>query len=149
MLLARRERIAKLEVRTIDRSVRAACLVEVIILQHGSESTNLSTGVIVATAVRDISIALASRALVSTDKRRHLVLTFLPHPDVLGIVTATTPLVDLKLVAGAKASAVLPAAALGFKPCRFVKAAAHALIRATADAKRCVKRPPELCASLL
>ena len=149
LLLARRERIAKLKVGAIDRRVRAACLVEVIILQHLSESTDLSASVIVATAVCDISVALATRPFVSTDEWRHLVLALLPHPHVLGIVTATTPLVDLKLVAGAQTSAVLPAAALGFKPCCLMEAAAHAPIRATADAKRCVKRPPELCARLL
>ena len=149
LLLARRERIAKLKVRTIDWSVRRARLIEVIILQHRLERTYLRSGCIVSTAISDLANALAAKAFVRAHKRRHLVLTFLPHPDVLGIVTAATPLVDLKLVAGAQTSAVLPAAALGFKPCRFVKAAAHALIRATADAKRCVKRPPKLCARLL
>ena len=120
-----------------------------IILQHRLERTYLRSGCIVSTAISDLANALAAKAFMRAYERRHLVLALLPYPHVLGIVTATTPLVDLKLVAGAKASAVLPAAALGFKPCRFVKAAAHALIRATADAKRCVKRPPELCASLL
>ena len=119
------------------------------VLKHLSESTDLSASVIVATAVRNVSVALATGAFMRAYERRHLVLTLLPHPHVLGIVTATTPLVDLKLVAGAKASAVLPAAALGFKPCCLMEAAAHAPIRATTDAKRCVKRPPELCARLL
>ena len=147
LLLARRERIAKLKVGAIDRRVRAACLVEVIILQHLSKSTDLSASVIVATAVRNVSVALATGAFMRAYERRHLVLALLPHPHVLGIVTATTPLVDLKLVAGAKASAVLTAAALGFKPCCLMEAAAHAPIRATADAKRGVVRPAKLRAT--
>ena len=120
-----------------------------IILQHALQRADLSACIVVATTIGDLTHALASRVLMRAHEWRHLVLALLPHPHVLGIVTAATPLVDLKLVAGAKASAVLPAAALGFKPCRFVKAAAHAPIRATTDAKRCVKRPPELCARLL
>ena len=86
--------IAKLKVGTIDRSVRAARLIEMKVLKHLSESTDLSTGIIVPTTVCDISIALASRPFVSTDKRWHLVFALLPHPYVLGVVTATAALSD-------------------------------------------------------
>ena len=64
------------------------------VLKHLSESTDLSTGIIVPTTVCDISIALASRPFVSTDKRWHLVFALLPHPYVLGVVTATATLSD-------------------------------------------------------
>ena len=77
------------------------------------------------------------------------VLALLPDPNQLVVVTAAAAVVDGQLLPRAKASAVLPAAALGFKPCCLMEAAAHAPIRATTDAKRCVKRPPELCARLL
>ena len=86
--------IAKLKVGTIDRSVRAARLIEMKVLKHLSESTDLSTGIIVPTTVCDISIALASRPFVSTDKRWHLVFALLPDPYVLGVVTATATLSD-------------------------------------------------------
>ena len=86
--------IAKLKVGTIDRSVCAARLIEMKVLKHLSESTDLSTGIIVPTTVCDISIALASRPFVSTDEWRHLVFALLPHPHVLGVVTATAALSD-------------------------------------------------------
>ena len=136
--------IAELEVCAIDRSVRAACLVEVIILQHGSESTDLSASVIVATAVCDISVALATGAFMRAHEWRHLVLALLPHPHVLGIVAATAALVDQKLGLCTKSGSVLPAAGFGLDPCRVVQAAAHTYVGAAANAEGRVESPPKL-----
>ena len=115
-----------------------------IILQHRLERTYLRSGCIVSSAISDLANALAAKAFVSTDKRRHLVLTFLPHPDVLGIVTATTPLIDQKLGLGTETSAVLPAAGFGLDPCRVVQAAAHTYVGAAANAEGRVESPPKL-----
>ena len=75
---------------------------------------------------------------------RHLVLALLPHPHVLGIVTATTPLIDQKLGLGTETSAVLPAAGFGLDPCRVVQAAAHTYVGAAANAEGRVESPSKL-----
>ena len=94
LLLARRERVAKLSVRAIDRRARRAALIEMIILQHRVERSDLRALRIVSTTVGDPANALASRALVSTDEWRHLMLALLPDPHVLGIVTAAAAQID-------------------------------------------------------
>ena len=76
-------------------------------------------------------------------------LTLVPNPHKLCIVPAAAPLVDRKLVARTKASAVLPTASLGLKPGGVMQTAAHPTIRASAHTERRVECPPELRAFTL
>ena len=74
-------------------------------------------------------------------------LTFIPCPHVLRVVTTAAVLVDRQLDPRAQASAILPATSLGLLPRRAVHAAAHALARATAHAECRVECPPKLRAA--
>ena len=72
------------------------------------------------------------------------VLALVPDPNELSIVSATAAQVDCQLWPRAQAGAILTTACLSLRPCRLVKATAHALIGAAANAQRGIKRPPEL-----
>ena len=74
-------------------------------------------------------------------------LALLPYPDVLGIVTATAPLIDRQFGLCTQTSAVLSAAGFRLLPCRLMKAAAHTYIGASADSIRGIEGPTKLRAS--
>ena len=68
-------------------------------------------------------------------------LTLLPYPDVLGVVAAAASVLHRQLSASTKSGSVLTATGLGLKPRRAMQAAAHALVRAAANAKRRIEAP--------
>ena len=74
-------------------------------------------------------------------------LALLPDPNQLVVVTAAAPVVDGQLLARAKTRAVLAAPRLGLHPGGIMHAAAHALIRAAANAEIRVECPSQLRAS--
>ena len=74
-------------------------------------------------------------------------LALLPYPHVLRVVAAAAAMIDWKLSKRAKTCAVLAATRLSLRPCSAVQAAAHALVRAAAYAKRRIIRPTQLRAA--
>ena len=75
-------------------------------------------------------------------------LALLPHPNVVGIMSATTPQTDGQFAPRAQARAILAAACLSLNPRRIMEATAHSLIRAAAHAKRRVECPAQLRAAI-
>ena len=124
LLLVSWSRIAKLKIRT--RQAARAALAECWELLHGAQRIDLSTRPIVSAAICHGAKALTSSILTCTDEWGHLVLTFLPHPHVLGVVAAAAPLIDRQLRTRAQPSIVLAAARLGLIPRCAMQAATHA-----------------------
>ena len=71
-------------------------------------------------------------------------LTLLPYPNKLGVVTTAAILVDCELTKGAKPNAILQATSLGLSPRGIMQAAANAFVGVPAHAECRVKFPPKL-----
>ena len=99
LLLLRRCWVAKLPIRAVDTA--HVTLTECSILLESSKRRDLIASCVVATTIIHSTKTFAIATLVSAYERRHLVLAFLPYPDVLRIVTAPAVLIDWQLTPSA------------------------------------------------